>query len=54
VHEYGPGDASAAIVGGMGAFCRVGARRMSALDSGLSATGPGAADALRVLRNYAA
>jgi uncharacterized protein (TIGR03084 family) len=54
VHEYGPSDARAAIIGGMGAFCRVGARRLSALDSGLSAAGPGAADALRVLRNYAA
>jgi uncharacterized protein (TIGR03084 family) len=51
---FGPPDAAASIRGSAGAFCRVGARRLSAVDSGLVATGPSASDALVVLRNYAA
>ena len=51
---YGPSDAESRITGDMGAFCRVGARRLSGADSGLTAAGPSAVDALRVLRNYAA
>lgn len=51
---YGPPDAASTITGEMGAFCRVGARRLAGDESGLTVTGPSAADALRVLRNYAA
>lgn len=51
---YGPPDAASRIEGSVGAFCRVGARRVVGSESGLLATGPHAADALRVLRNYAA
>lgn len=36
------------------AFCRVGARRLASEDSGLGVSGPVAAAALDVLRNYAA
>ena len=52
--RYGPPDAESAIRGDAGAFCRVGARRLAAAESGLTTTGPHAAAALRVLRNYAA
>ena len=51
--RYGPPDADSTVTGAAGAFCRVGARRLAAEDSGLVATGPHAAAALRVLRNYA-
>jgi uncharacterized protein (TIGR03084 family) len=51
---FGPPDAASSITGEAGAFCRVGARRLPAASSGLIARGPHAADALRVLRNYAA
>ena len=54
VWTFGPPDAAASIRGSVGAFCRVGARRLSAADSGLVAVGPSAFDALVVLRNYAA
>ncbi len=54
VFTYGPTDAGARITGAMGAFCRVGARRLDAADAGLRTTGGTARDALRVLRNYAA
>lgn len=54
VFEYGPRDAASTISGEMGAFCRVGARRLAAEASGLSTSGPDADAALRVLRNYAA
>ncbi len=53
VWTFGPPDAAASIRGSIGAFCRVGARRLSAADSGLAAVGPSAFDALVVLRNYA-
>ena len=52
--RFGPPDAASSISGDAGAFCRVGARRLPAAQSGLITRGPHAADALRVLRNYAA
>jgi uncharacterized protein (TIGR03084 family) len=52
--EFGPSDAQAHIVGDIGRFCRVGARRLRADESGLRVEGPGAARALELLRNYAA
>lgn len=51
---FGPKDAGSSITGHAGAFCRVGAHRLAAADSGLITNGPDAADALRLLRNYAA
>jgi uncharacterized protein (TIGR03084 family) len=54
VWTFGPATASAWIRGSGGAFCRVGARRLAAADSGLAVSGPDAAAALHVLRNYAA
>ena len=51
---FGPPDAPDQITGAIGAFCRVGAQRVRPEDSGLEVSGLGAADALRVLRNYAA
>lgn len=51
--EYGDPDADSSISGAAGAFCRVGAQRLAVKDSGLVATGPHGATALRVLRNYA-
>jgi uncharacterized protein (TIGR03084 family) len=51
---FGPPDAASRISGSAGAFCRVGARRLTADESGLRTEGPHAATALRVLRNYAA
>lgn len=54
VWTFGPADAGSTISGAAGAFCRVGARRLAPERSGLVTEGPHAADALRVLRNYAA
>lgn len=54
VWTYGPSTAPHRVSGPAGAFCRVGARRLAADDSGLDVSGPAAAAALRVLRNYAA
>jgi uncharacterized protein (TIGR03084 family) len=51
---FGPASAPSVISGSAGAFCRVGARRLAPEASGLIATGPYGAAALRVLRNYAA
>jgi len=51
---YGPDDAESVIRGPAGDFCRVGARRLRPDETALVATGPHAATALRVLRNYAA
>jgi len=53
VWRYGPSDADSTLAGAAGAFCRVGAQRMSPEKSGLVATGPYGAIALRVVRNYA-
>jgi uncharacterized protein (TIGR03084 family) len=50
---FGPDDAESRISGPAGAFCRVAARRIDAAASGLQATGPHGASALRVVRNYA-
>ena len=52
--RFGPDDAPSVISGRAGEFCRVGARRLRPDESGLTATGPHGATALRVLRNYAA
>jgi uncharacterized protein (TIGR03084 family) len=51
---YGPSDAASRITGAAGAFCRVGAQRLSPAESALHTEGPHADTALRVLRNYAA
>jgi len=50
----GPADAESVISGPGAAFCRVAAQRLAPADSGLTATGPFAAEALRVARTYAA
>ena len=50
---FGPDDAESEISGPAGAFCRVAARRLDPAASGLQATGPRGAAALRVLRTYA-
>jgi uncharacterized protein (TIGR03084 family) len=52
--EYGPPEADSAITGSAGAFCRVAAQRLAPGQSGLLATGPHGATALRLLRTYAA
>ncbi len=55
--RFGPPDAESAITGAAGDFCRVAAQRLDPNDpaqSGLRATGPHGATALRVLRTYAA
>lgn len=54
VWTFGPESSLNVITGSAGAFCRVGARRVAAGDSGLDLIGPQAGDALRLLRNYAA
>ncbi len=51
---FGPQDALSSIAGSAGTFCRVGAQRLTAEESGLEADGPFGATALAVLRNYAA
>ena len=51
---FGPPDAESTILGHAGAFCRVGAQRLNAEDSGLETTGPHGFTALSLLRNYAA
>jgi uncharacterized protein (TIGR03084 family) len=51
--EFGPREAESAITGAAGAFCRVAARRLAPADSGLTATGPHGATALRLMRTYA-
>ena len=51
---YGPESADSVVRGPAGDFCRVGARRLAPADSRLVADGPAAAQALTVLRNYAA
>ena len=50
---FGPENAESSISGLAGAFCRVGAQRLSPDASGLRTTGPHGATALRVLRTYA-
>ena len=50
---FGPDDAESRISGPAGAFCRVAARRLDPASSGLQATGPHGAAALRLVRTYA-
>ncbi len=52
--RFGEPAADSTISGPAGAFCRVGAHRLSPEESGLVTTGPHGSAALRVLRNYAA
>jgi uncharacterized protein (TIGR03084 family) len=51
--NFGPADAAAVITGSAGLFCRVGARRLPGLSSGLATSNANAATALEHLRNYA-
>jgi uncharacterized protein (TIGR03084 family) len=51
--RFGPPSAASSITGQAGAFCRVGARRLSPEESGLVTHGPYGRLALRLLRNYA-
>jgi uncharacterized protein (TIGR03084 family) len=53
VWRFGDPAAPSRITGDAGAFCRVGAQRLPAADSGLAAEGPAGEAALRLLRNYA-
>ena len=50
---FGPDDAASEISGPAGAFCRVAAQRLDPAASGLRATGPHGATALRIIRTYA-
>jgi uncharacterized protein (TIGR03084 family) len=52
--SLGPENADSVIRGSAGEFCRVGAQRLRPEQTSLVAEGPHAAEALRVLRNYAA
>jgi uncharacterized protein (TIGR03084 family) len=54
VWRFGPADAESAITGAAGEFCRVAARRLDPAQTGLKATGPHGATALRLVRTYAA
>ncbi len=54
VWRFGPDDAESAITGAAGEFCRVAARRVDPAQTGLVATGPHGATALRLVRTYAA
>jgi uncharacterized protein (TIGR03084 family) len=51
--RLGSPEAASTITGAGGAFCRVGAQRLSPAESGLRTTGPHGAEALRLLRTYA-
>jgi uncharacterized protein (TIGR03084 family) len=51
---FGAPEAESAITGTAGDFCRVAAQRLGPARSGLRASGPHGAIALRVLRTYAA
>ena len=52
--RFGPADAESVITGTAGDFCRVAAQRLDPAQSGLRASGPHGATALRLLRTYAA
>ena len=54
VWRFGPPDAESAITGAAGEFCRVAAQRLDPARSGLAASGPHGATALRLVRTYAA
>jgi uncharacterized protein (TIGR03084 family) len=51
--RFGPPEAESAIAGPAGEFCRVAAQRLAPDDSGLTASGPHGAAALRLVRTYA-
>jgi hypothetical protein len=51
--RFGPPEAESAIAGPAGEFCRVAAQRLAPADSGLTASGPHGAAALRLVRTYA-
>jgi uncharacterized protein (TIGR03084 family) len=51
--QFGPPEAESAIAGPAGEFCRVAAHRLAPADSGLTASGPHGAAALRLVRTYA-
>ena len=53
VWQFGPAEAESTITGTAGDFCRVAARRLGPADSGLTASGPRGATALRLMRTYA-
>jgi len=53
VWQFGPREAESAIAGAAGDLCRVAAQRLAPADSGLTASGPHGATALRVIRTYA-
>ena len=53
IWRHGPPGCDSQITGEAGAFCRVGAQRLSPEESGLTTSGPHAMAALRVLCNYA-
>jgi uncharacterized protein (TIGR03084 family) len=52
--QFGSPDADSTITGPAGAFCRVAAQRLAPEASGLHVTGSHGAEALRVVRTYAA
>ena len=54
VWRFGPAEAESAITGAAGEFCRVAAQRLEPARSGLEASGPHGATALRLVRTYAA
>ena len=54
VWEFGSPGAESAIAGSAGAFCRVAARRLDPVSSGLRVSGPHGATVLRLMRTYAA
>ncbi len=54
VWRFGPAEADSAITGAAGEFCRVAAQRLDPARSGLAASGPHGAAALRLVRTYAA
>jgi uncharacterized protein (TIGR03084 family) len=54
VWRFGPADAESAITGTAGEFCRIAAQRLDPARSGLQASGPHGAAALRLVRTYAA
>jgi uncharacterized protein (TIGR03084 family) len=53
VWQFGRPEASSVITGAAGEFCRVAAQRLSPAASGLTASGPHGAMALRLVRTYA-
>jgi uncharacterized protein (TIGR03084 family) len=53
VWTFGPPEAESVVTGPAGDFCRVAARRLEPASSGLTATGPHGATALRLVRTYA-